>query len=140
MNNIHTYQSFNESRRSLPDLEIERDETEEEIKQLRIDMEEDPDISNPNEKTANDYGTKLNVLDDKLEKINAQINKAENPKARATKSDAYKKIKKNMDDVLRSKRTFPTRTKEEAAVILKKRYNIVQGSVVDALTELGVYE
>jgi len=135
MKRIFSYDSFlNESR--LTDMYDERKELILQIADMRKDMENDPEVieqpdaSAPGSK-ADWYGGELGKLDAELEKLEAKIAKAEdrkNPKEltyeEAVHMDTIKTMNKNIEDIKKSRASWPDRSMEQEAEIYKKRYGI----------------
>jgi hypothetical protein len=151
---IHNFSKFvneaySQSERyyKILNLQKERDEKQEELNQMRIDMEEDPDIEIEGGPIADKWGGELNRQEKEIEKLDNQIEKLENPVTRKKReagiqSDAKKKLLKNIEDVKRSMKSWPDRTIEEQAAIYKKRYGITDevNTVIDAIKELQAEE
>lgn len=94
-------------------------------------MEEDSDINNHDEKTANEYGQKMKDLEDlikkteiDLEKAKKDYDKAFEPKELSLESIIKKEIIKHKAGIVNSLTNFPERTPEESINIFIKRYNL----------------
>lgn len=151
-NSILVPNTTNESKRSndLEDkifsLKQELKELKEDRKQLMIDMENDPAvIDNTDGKEAQEYGEKLNKLDNDIQYTKNKLNKVEDSLHNLL-NKSYKKnepttlsiLKKNIDDINNSMKIFPNRTEEENAKIFKKRYNINDNeeNIINSLNKL----
>lgn len=64
-------EAFNEH--ELSETEEELKELEQEREELMVDMEQEPDINNPDEILANQYGDRLNTIDNKINDLKSKI-------------------------------------------------------------------
>ena len=82
------------------DLKLEKADLKKEIEQVRTDMEEEAD-----ESKANYYGRQLNKLEDRLAKVQKQIDDYD-----MNESTDYMKRRKAMDDYATSKKDKPAKS------------------------------
>ena len=168
MKRIHTYESFineayddygtplnakwTEAQDELASLDQELKDLKRDLKDAFSDMENDPDIKPEGGKVADEWGGKLNKIEEdiekkkkEIEKLVAKIDKMENPTPRknsttaTTPKDAAKALLlKKIEDIKVSMKAWPDRTIQQQAVIYKKRYNLVQDveDIATALEEL----
>ncbi len=131
---------WTEAQDELASLDHELKNLKQDLKQAFSDMENDPDIEPEGGKVADEWGAKLNDIEEEIaakkkeiEELEAKIDKMENPAARKKKELTYeeaihmetiKTINKNIDDIKKSRTTWPDRTIEQEAEIYKKRYGI----------------
>lgn len=169
MKRIHTYESFineayddqgtplnkkwTDAQDELASLEQELKDLKQDLKQAFSDMENDPNIEPEGGKVADEWGGKLNDIEEEIEKkkkeiekLLAKIDKMENPTKRkdSTKADTPKDAAKailvryHLDDIKTSMKAWPDRTIQQQAEIYKKRYKLVQDveDISAALAEL----
>lgn len=131
----------------IDEIEDDLKDHQKRLKQIYADMEEDEDINNSDEKTANEYGQKINDMVDKIDKISTDLDKAHieynnvfELKEPSLISLIKKDINKNIDEIKKSISNFKDRTPEENAKLFKTRYDI-SGSIddiVSVLKEIGL--
>ena len=126
------------------------------LKQERKDL--DRDMENEagqkgdawTDEDANRYGELMNVKDKEIEKIEAEVAKLstrldnyhnpKGPRVPIPGSDALRKAKANFEDIERSIRSWPDRSPEEVADIMKKRYGMQDSTedIANVLISLGL--
>lgn len=139
----HTSKSEENRYEKLLQLQQERKEKQEELDQMFLDMEGDPDIESEGGPIADKWGKELNKQQEAIDKLDLQIEKMENPATRKKReaglqTDSKRILLKNIEDVKRSMKAWPDRNVEEQASIYKKRYGISDEltAVVGAIKEL----
>lgn len=159
---LKTLESFiNEAKKSALELEDHIRDLETELKDLKRELkslfeEQDLEAGEKGEDwtdaDANRYGAQMNEVEKKIESKQEEIKKAEAQLYNLTKSrgprepkpgdDIRKILKKNLDDIEKSQKSWPDRTAEEQAKIYKKRYNIEYNvsKIVDIMKELKIVE